>query len=316
MREHASSARRAFTLVELLVVIAILSLLVSLVAPMIRLMFDFAQRSQCEQNLHAIQLGMVLYEQDRGCLPIHGTEYGDGYASNHWLFFGLTYKASAWPVKKGSLGYLNLGQLVGQNGDRASQLAGALPTQHRRYVTSPQTFYCPANTYGGTMTVLSDLGVSQYMQWEGSYETWPTSEDYKMSSWGAYSMRYSVNTKPQPPLEGESGLNIGPKAGETRTYVSARTFTIVDQGRVFNGHAVISDANGCGRYVPACHETGVNVAYRNGSVSFYEDSKGLLTTLNPINKHWSGSWPSNSPHSAHDVAQVAIWKDFDAKFAP
>jgi prepilin-type N-terminal cleavage/methylation domain-containing protein len=62
--------RKAFTLVELLVVIAIIALLISILAPSLKMAKDITKQMNCSTNLHAIGVATIMYtEANRGQMP-------------------------------------------------------------------------------------------------------------------------------------------------------------------------------------------------------------------------------------------------------
>ena len=61
--------RTAFTLVELLVVIAIIGILVSLLLPAVQAARAAARRTQCQNNLRNLGMGILNYESSQRSFP-------------------------------------------------------------------------------------------------------------------------------------------------------------------------------------------------------------------------------------------------------
>jgi prepilin-type N-terminal cleavage/methylation domain-containing protein len=93
------NARNAFTLVELLVVIAIIGTLVGLLLPAVQSAREAARRTQCQNNLKQLTLGLLGYETARNVFPAamkveQGSDSGSFNAANrreNWVVAVLPF---------------------------------------------------------------------------------------------------------------------------------------------------------------------------------------------------------------------------------
>ena len=127
--------RKAFTLVELLVVIAIIALLISILAPSLKMAKDLAKQAVCATHLRAVGNAVALYAgANRDALPPCRNSYDNVYAA----LLALVYKLdnltpvqdpqTGKPMIFGQWSYLLQGELV-----------------------TPDMIYCPSQSSGQWM---------------------------------------------------------------------------------------------------------------------------------------------------------------------
>ncbi len=89
--------KNAFTLVELLVVIVIVSILASLLLPVLSVAKSKGKAIKCLNNLRQIELAMNLYVHDTGFFPVLATSPDNIYPiGKKWYEDVRGYTSSAW----------------------------------------------------------------------------------------------------------------------------------------------------------------------------------------------------------------------------
>jgi prepilin-type N-terminal cleavage/methylation domain-containing protein/prepilin-type processing-associated H-X9-DG protein len=140
---NETHCRRGFTLIELLVVIAIIGILIALLLPAVQAAREAARRSQCQNNLKQLGLGMHSYHDTHKVYPVslYGG-YGDPLAVG-----GITQTSRSYGPLMGMLPFLEQKPLYdicnhGVNSMAATgQLATAMPG-----------FLCPSDPAPGQVT--------------------------------------------------------------------------------------------------------------------------------------------------------------------
>jgi prepilin-type N-terminal cleavage/methylation domain-containing protein len=318
MSRHDARGSAGFTLTETLVVVAILSLLATLVVPTFHIVFKYVNGSVCGNNLRELHRGMMIYELEHGRLPMWHKNFGE-YARSHNIYENI-WQGHGNQLRP--LGFQGLGMLVGYNPSwiganfyswppdwnnspeaqinqykSSGGASGKAPWKTMKYVAMPSVFYCPEMKLG------YQTGWSSYLKWTKDWSAWPNGPDGSGYTYATYAVRPGTRIEWNIPNDrglcrSRSDSNIWP----------SKEFGMTTPGNIFAGQAVLSDCNSLKVYVPNCHGTGVNVAYRDGSVAFVEDD-GTMTEENLT--VLSDAWVADGA-----TKLVNIWTLYDDRYNP
>lgn len=243
MRKGTNARGAGFTLIELLVVIAVIALLLSILAPTLRMAREHAERILCANNLKGLGQALHLYagrNDDFLPPPYYGTTSTGGAAS--YFIFNVNLSA---PVND----RIRLAVT-------ANQIYNLAPLWITGLIDTPESFYCPSSK-----NTAFSYDVYTY---EGGWPSPdPTHPDMNSSNPGAVRISYSYL----------------PQSSRTMMTVGARQFPAIAQrlSETHPGRSMCLDvlqsrdrlAHRRGAYV------GANLLYSDSSVLFRQNAEVL-----------------------------------------
>lgn len=180
-----ANGRKGFTLVELLVVIAIIGILIGLLLPAVQAAREAARRTQCQNNLHQIGIGLHNYHGVYNQFPVGTRGDGGAFGNPEWPYF-----------LHGLLPYIE--QAPAWNGlDSLAQTSKVRPWESNAKTVWPRAvwgipipaYQCPSDGKGGAVKSCTaafgnpDAGIEMFTtNYLGFFPGFNDGENYAISS--------------------------------------------------------------------------------------------------------------------------------------
>jgi prepilin-type N-terminal cleavage/methylation domain-containing protein/prepilin-type processing-associated H-X9-DG protein len=268
-RQPSPASRRAaaFTLVELLVVIAIIGVLVALLLPAVQAAREAARRTQCNNNLKQLALGLHNFHDTYGHLP----PCGQSNTANRW----------SWAVA--ILPFIEQGNLYQQLGSPDITTTANMPFPATPILqTKLPAYRCPSDLAQFVMNPNYDnYGTSNYVVSEGVISWYVGGVTTEM---GKTRLSMITDGTSNTMLVGERDIKIGVAAIWAGLRKSGGALNGRSRERPNVQYLGTRGTGCCGGEQPAppdpcrrggyssLHPSGINIAFCDGSVSFIQQS--------------------------------------------
>ena len=229
MRHFSPSIRRGFTLVELLVVIAIIGTLVGLLLPAVQAAREAARRSQCQNNMKQLGLGVINFESATRKLPSPGQCDSTGSSSTTYTIHSTAtlilpfieqtnvfnqFDVTATPVAAYSATVNSTGNFTTPSGGLLHKKAKgrnyddpAFPSGQVAAKTNINTMICPSTPVGDRDPVYGYGGVDYMVFALSDVDTAAGSATYGMRTPSAGSAAWLAQVV--PPMLSCEGVGMG-----------------------------------------------------------------------------------------------------------
>ncbi len=303
--------RRGFTLIELLVVIAIIAILVALLLPAVQQVREAARKSQCQDNLHNIGLGLHNYEGTYQFYPPGRVRKDAAFvAGDAWYGGNIGWLPRILPQVEQKPLFDRIDWNLGNGSsstDGHTGVNGQAPDGARRQWVG--LFLCPTDPGTGTVPWTDPSGTRQTGQAsDGSY----ASTNYAGCIGPDWRLR-SMSANPRGMFGQNTRIGVRDVLDGTSNTIYAAEIII--------GFPKLSDNDDGSGNCPATGSKDTSAARQTGNSWFYAyfpQSSMFSTYTGPNSKTWdcgaNSDRVNNAARSLHPGGVQAVMGDNQVRF--